>query len=93
MAKSRDIKLKYLIRVFLDHCADLLRQALMCDGDTSVITFKWTKDHKLPRPNYSLPRTCRNYEHILQWGLSHQAHVSDQIEDSIEQYPFHAKAE
>ncbi|MCJ1263254.1 hypothetical protein MMC22_003124 [Lobaria immixta] len=75
----------------LDHCADLLRQALMCNGDTSVITFKWTDDHKLPRPNYGLPRRCRSYEQILQWGLSHQATLSDQMEDSLEKYPSHSQ--
>ncbi len=68
----------------LDHCADLLRQALMCNADTSIITFQWTKESELPRPNYNLERTCRDYEHILQWGLSHQANFSQRIEDSIE---------
>ncbi|KAL2010040.1 hypothetical protein VTN00DRAFT_5847 [Thermoascus crustaceus] len=55
----------------LDHCVDLLRQALMCNPDTSIITFKSVEMQALPVPEYGLPRRCRDFEGILQWGLDH----------------------
>ncbi|KAL2000729.1 hypothetical protein VTN02DRAFT_2700 [Thermoascus thermophilus] len=53
----------------LDHCVDLLRQALMCNPDTSIITFKSVDTQASPVPEYGLPRRCRDFEAILQWGL------------------------
>ena len=47
----------------------------MCNADVSVITFDWVKGEERPRPHYSNPRKCRNYEDILQWAIDNQAPV------------------
>lgn len=49
----------------MDHCADILRQKLMCDADASLITYNWIKNHYAPKPNFNVQHQCRNYNHIL----------------------------
>ena len=59
----------------LDHCADLLRQTVLCQADVSVITFDWVKGRKWPQPSYGNPKKCRKYEDILTWAEENQAPV------------------
>lgn len=35
-----------------DHCIDMLRQALMCSGDTGLIAFYWNDSVALPVPSF-----------------------------------------
>ncbi|EXJ54777.1 hypothetical protein A1O7_10118 [Cladophialophora yegresii CBS 114405] len=56
----------------IDHCIDHIRQALMCQGSTDIITFR--KDHKdRTVPNFDGPHVCRKYEPIAQWARDHKA--------------------
>jgi hypothetical protein len=50
----------------LDHCADMLRQKLMCDADANVVTYNWIKKHLAPKPNFNVQHQCRDYERLLQ---------------------------
>ncbi|CAD6585149.1 MAG: hypothetical protein ASARMPRED_002025 [Alectoria sarmentosa] len=59
----------------LDHCADLVRQNILCQADVSIITFDWVKGRKHPQPHYGNPKECRNYEDILAWAVENQAPV------------------
>lgn len=61
------------LRQHLDHCADLLRQKLMCDADVGVYTYNWVKRHSGPYPNFNTLHKCRNFEDVLAWGRAHQA--------------------
>ena len=70
MRNQQDPGMKYL-----DHCADLLRQNVLCQADVSVITFDLVKGHRWPQPNYGNPNKCRNYEDILVWAERNQAPV------------------
>ncbi|KAF5866553.1 hypothetical protein ETB97_011438 [Aspergillus alliaceus] len=58
----------------LDHCADIVRQALMCHADTTIITWGYPIEGTTLRPNYSLPRTCRDYDSIIAWGRENEIH-------------------
>ncbi|KAF2729980.1 hypothetical protein EJ04DRAFT_446079, partial [Polyplosphaeria fusca] len=57
----------------IDHCADMLRQKLMCDADATLITYNWLKGHYKPHPNFNVQHKCRDYNHILdainQYGI------------------------
>ncbi|KAI1777866.1 hypothetical protein F4818DRAFT_408156 [Hypoxylon cercidicola] len=55
----------------LDHCIDALRQFVMCQGDISVFSFDFPFNDGDPWPNYSTPRTCRNFNSIKQWAIDH----------------------
>ena len=50
------------------HCLDPLRQAIMCHGDTSLITFKWGTKQPVPSANWSTPHTCRSWEALEEWN-------------------------
>jgi hypothetical protein len=50
----------------LDHCADILRQKLMCDADATPITYNWIKNHYKPHPNFNVQHQCRNYSALLE---------------------------
>ncbi|MCJ1451359.1 hypothetical protein MMC28_001695 [Mycoblastus sanguinarius] len=70
---SSAIEIVVVLTVFIDHCADLLRQKLMCDADVGVITYNWVKNHSNPYPNFNTLHKCRNFDDVLAWGKSHQA--------------------
>ncbi|KAF2262555.1 hypothetical protein CC78DRAFT_606068 [Lojkania enalia] len=55
----------------IDHCADMLRQKLMCDADATLITYNWIKDHYAPHPNFNVQHKCRNYDDLIQVAAEH----------------------
>ena len=55
-----------------DHCADMLRQKLMCDADTSIVTYNWVKGHSRPHPNFNVQHQCRDSETVLRFARDHQ---------------------
>ena len=54
--------------VLADHCLDMLRQKIMCDGDVGLITLNWVTVRKEPWPDFNTKHTCRNFENIQQWA-------------------------
>jgi hypothetical protein len=50
----------------INHCADMLRQKLMCDADQTMITYNWLKRHKSPHPNFNVQHQCRNYSALIE---------------------------
>ncbi|KAG4417693.1 hypothetical protein IFR04_009196 [Cadophora malorum] len=58
----------FLLRAHNFHCLDTLRQAIMCHGDTSLITFKWGTKQPVPSANWSTPHTCRSWEALEEWN-------------------------
>ena len=55
-----------------DHCADMLRQKLMCDADTGIVTYNWLKGHSRPHPNFNVQHQCRDSETVLKFARDHQ---------------------
>ncbi|KAF2872826.1 hypothetical protein BDV95DRAFT_490986 [Massariosphaeria phaeospora] len=53
-------------RNHIDHCADMLRQKLMCDADDHLVTYNWIRNHRFPHPNFNVLHQCRDYEKILE---------------------------
>lgn len=37
----------------VDHCVDMLRDVLMCNSDTGLITYHWIKGRLSPMPDFS----------------------------------------
>lgn len=62
---------------FIDHCADLLRQKLMCDADVGLIPMFWVKHHDHPWPDFSTTHKCRNFDATWQWVKSHGVQVPE----------------
>jgi hypothetical protein len=63
-------------REHVDHCADMLRQKLMCDADSTLITYNWIKKHTSPHPNFNTQHDCRNYSAILELAKSSRVNAS-----------------
>ncbi|KAH8717360.1 Cyclochlorotine biosynthesis protein O [Beauveria bassiana] len=41
------------LRAHADHCVDMIREAIMCHGDTSLIVYHWINGYKDPVPDFS----------------------------------------
>lgn len=53
----------------LDHCIELLRQAIMCHGDTSIFVYRWNPYRGHTRVHFDNWHSCRNYDAIKQWAI------------------------
>jgi hypothetical protein len=75
--------------VTTDHCADLLRQKLMCDADVGLIQMFWVKHHDHPWPDFNTVHKCRNFDAVLEWVIENQVDLPDGVnmtrtEDTID---------
>ncbi|KAI0137816.1 tat pathway signal sequence [Hypoxylon sp. NC0597] len=55
----------------VDHCVDVLRQVLMCQGDVSLLTYSWIDGYRRPWPNFGVDHTCRDWNSIQGWAREH----------------------
>ncbi|KAM3550205.1 hypothetical protein ARSEF4850_008456 [Beauveria asiatica] len=46
------------LRAHADHCVDMIREAIMCHGDTSLIVYHWIDGYNDPVPDFSTMHTC-----------------------------------
>jgi ribosomal protein S17 len=51
-----------------EHCIEILRQSVMCRGDTTLITFHWGHRVKLPQPDFTLPHQCVDWGRLMKWA-------------------------
>ena len=58
----------------------MLRQKLMCDADTSLITYNWLKGHSAPHPNFNVEHQCRDFEPVRQYAWKHRLDPNGSIE-------------
>ncbi|OJJ42267.1 hypothetical protein ASPZODRAFT_105549 [Penicilliopsis zonata CBS 506.65] len=57
----------HVVRLHMDHCIELLRQSLMCQGDVGLYTFQWLEEYPGPYPRFSTWHKCRNQASIAAW--------------------------
>ncbi|KAI1135016.1 hypothetical protein F5Y05DRAFT_421759 [Hypoxylon sp. FL0543] len=51
----------------IDHCLDLIRQALMCRADTSLMTFRWAADRREPMLKLESPEhVCVDWKALME---------------------------
>ncbi|KAF4878832.1 Cyclochlorotine biosynthesis protein O [Colletotrichum siamense] len=50
-----------------DHCLHMLREAVMCQGDTTLITMKWNSTGLRPIGNLTSPHECVNWDRLMEW--------------------------
>lgn len=48
----------------------MLRQSVMCQGDTQLLTMKWRTDGRVPTANFTMPHKCVNWEGLEDWAAS-----------------------
>lgn len=49
------------------HCLALIKNALMCQADTTILTMRWLDFSPIPAANWSTPRTCVDWSRIDDW--------------------------
>ena len=53
------------------HCVEMLRNAVMCFGDVSVITYNWKKGHEGPKASFKSMHSCQKWHKIEEWRTAH----------------------
>jgi hypothetical protein len=53
----------------IDHCLDVLAQALRCTGSVDMITFNWVEGHRMPQPDFNNNKVCRDFEALRHWAV------------------------
>ncbi|KAK2758423.1 hypothetical protein FQN53_008254 [Emmonsiellopsis sp. PD_33] len=61
----------------MDHCIDMLRQALMCQADTTLIT--WEGSFTNPKPDFSATHYCRSFDTIHDWAKEREIDVIGEL--------------
>ncbi|EED83399.1 predicted protein [Postia placenta Mad-698-R] len=72
-----------LYRNHIDHCIEMLRQQIMCTGDTGLVTFHWVEGHVSPWPDFNTWHQCRDYEKIMEWRDERVVHLPLEISEDI----------
>ncbi|KAF2718263.1 hypothetical protein K431DRAFT_189587, partial [Polychaeton citri CBS 116435] len=53
------------------HCVKMLRNAIMCAGDVSVITHNWQKGYEVPIANFKSIHARQKWNRIEDWRSAH----------------------
>ncbi|KAL7629514.1 hypothetical protein AAE478_001035 [Parahypoxylon ruwenzoriense] len=61
---ARNHKAMGLPEIHINHCVDILLQALQCSGNVNFITYHWVAGQEYPQPDMSINRQCINFEKL-----------------------------
>jgi len=64
-------------KLHFEHCLDYVRQALMCNADTTPVTHKFFKGADIFAPDFNTLHTCRNFDQLLEWSLERNSAAAD----------------
>ncbi|KAI1074923.1 hypothetical protein F5B20DRAFT_418565 [Whalleya microplaca] len=68
---TRDHKVMRLPEVHINHCVDILLQALQCSGNVNFMTYHWVSGQEYPQPDMSINRQCINFDKLTAWRKEH----------------------
>ncbi|KAI2613449.1 hypothetical protein GGR54DRAFT_328969 [Hypoxylon sp. NC1633] len=68
-----------VLRAHVDHCVDMLRQAIMCQGDVGIVTYNWVEGWSEAYPDFSTQHKCRKFDRIVEWADRYATPVQDPI--------------
>ena len=60
----------------VDHCLELLREALMCQADVSIMTFRWSDERPIPVADLWSSHECVNWDIVEQWAGERRVNLS-----------------
>jgi hypothetical protein len=58
-----------LHKAHINHCLDVLAQALKCTGSVDIVTFNWVEGHRMPQPDFNNKKVCRNFDKLRDWTV------------------------
>lgn len=53
--------------IHMNHCVDILMQAIQCSGNVNLIMMNWVETQDYPFPDMSINRQCVDFEKLTQW--------------------------
>ncbi|KAH7078109.1 hypothetical protein BKA63DRAFT_440560 [Paraphoma chrysanthemicola] len=53
----------------INHCLDMLAQALRCTSSVDMVTFNWVEGHRMPQPDFSNKKVCRDFDSLRSWTV------------------------
>ncbi|KAL1610645.1 hypothetical protein SLS60_002315 [Paraconiothyrium brasiliense] len=53
----------------INHCLDVLAQALRCTGSVDMVTFNWVEGHRMPQPDFNNRKVCRDFDALREWTV------------------------
>lgn len=69
---------------FLDHCIDILRQAVTCASDVTVATSNWIQNHPRPYPDFNTMHKCWDFDVVRKWAVfNDQGSVEEMTSDAV----------
>lgn len=60
-----------IYEVHLNHCVDILVQALQCSGNVNLVTLHWQETQPDPMPDFSINRQCVAFDRLTEWRKEH----------------------
>ncbi|KAI1652891.1 hypothetical protein F4813DRAFT_376543 [Daldinia decipiens] len=61
---TRNHSVMGLPEIHINHCVDILLQALQCSGNVNFLTYHWVAGQEYPQPDMSINRQCINFEKL-----------------------------
>jgi hypothetical protein len=69
-----------LFEVHMNHCVDIVMQAIQCSGNVNLITLHWVETQTYPFPDMSVNRQCVNFDGITQYRLENTIDMDKYVE-------------
>lgn len=66
--------------IHINHCADILYQALVCSGNVNLITMHWVETQTYPFPDMSVNRQCINFDKLTEWRKENTVDMDRYVE-------------
>ncbi|KAH7035654.1 uncharacterized protein B0I36DRAFT_240309 [Microdochium trichocladiopsis] len=67
-----------------EHCLKMLKDAVMCQGDPTILTMKWAETGLRPIGNLTSPHECVNWDRLMEWVVPNSRNV---FEDGMLVHP------
>ncbi|KAL2221995.1 hypothetical protein M432DRAFT_601161 [Thermoascus aurantiacus ATCC 26904] len=62
----------HTLRLHVDHCIDMLRQVIQCNGDVGIVTSSWVKGFSGSYPDFSTWHKCRKFQPLMDYTAKHE---------------------
>lgn len=63
-----------------EHCVDIIRQTLLCNYDSGMMTFDWVLQHHNPTPNTNAMHKCVDWNRLQDWLKERVVAIPDGFE-------------
>lgn len=60
-----------------EHCVDYIRQSIMCQYDTGLVTYDWVLKHQNPTPNSNAMHKCVDWDAVQEWLKQRAVQIPD----------------